>query len=194
MNIKHAVGGMKRLAVRNWFYLTRSFNPWWFVDERMAQDFDLLVMSPGGAGTTLLMTEIRNHRKINCIADTDGYKHLPFSSTKLAALLKNKKVVYIYDDPLRVTQSIGRRGWLRIQGSKLQSTLCVVLPEGFQKKIFTKAVRRQILGFHSLKHDNLLLVKFDNLWNDLPIISKFLALDGKEFEIDFPPKKRRMSK
>ena len=184
---------IKRMLSRNSFYLRRAVNPWGMVNFDKAAALDVMVISPGGAGTTMLLSELRNVSAVNCISDTDFLKHLPYDRVLCNRLLEKTKVIFLYDDPKRVQLSIERRGWLRIQGSKLGSVLCVLLPEGYQKSIFQKAVERQINGFTSHAHPNLLITNFDTLWGDLDKISLFCDIQNTDFSANFPDRRERKS-
>ena len=184
---------LKRLLVRNVFYLIRSIDPWRLVDLSMARCLDVIVISPGGAGTTMLIGELNKYCKVNCISDTDYLKHLPYNRVRSEQLLTGTKIIYLHDDPSRVRASIERRGWLRVQGSKLGSTRCVLLPEGFQKSHFERRVVCQIAGFVSHKHRNLMVTSFNDLWNDLDCIAEFVGLQDTDFVQNFPDRRVRQS-
>lgn len=168
-------------------------NPWNVISISELDTIDVLVISPGGAGTTMLLGEIAKFKKTNCLGDTDGFKHLPYNAEYISRILKTKKIIYLYDRPERVVNSIAHRGWLRVQGSKLGSILCVFLPEGFQKRFFYSAVIRQINGYTSKVDEQLLILQFDHIWDSLEEISNFLEVDTSKFVFTFPPRKERKS-
>ncbi|MBI3333889.1 hypothetical protein HYZ97_00165, partial [Candidatus Pacearchaeota archaeon] len=70
------------------------------VQKKDLENLDVLVASCGGVGTSFFMRFLNRFKKVNCVNNCDGFKHLvappPVAQRKF-------KAVYIYGNPIDAT-------------------------------------------------------------------------------------------
>jgi len=155
-------------------------------------NIDVLVVSPGGVGTTFLMNHLSSYVKINSPSDVDGLKHAPIPYKEI--LDSGVKVIYMYGDPEDVYRSIKKRGWIVQQGVKLGSALCVMSFGVLQKWAFIRSVNKQKMNWISSKGIDVLQLSYEDIWSNVQTISYFLNISDPSFVTDFPERKKRTSK
>jgi hypothetical protein len=86
----------------------------------------LLVISPGGVGTSFLMQHlrrlaVRSGKILNNMHDTDGLKHMLFNNLTECKLqcFQPSAILYVFDHPAAVIHSHIRREWAAAQYTKL---------------------------------------------------------------------------
>ncbi|MEM7702943.1 MAG: hypothetical protein AAF251_13465 [Pseudomonadota bacterium] len=119
----------------------------------------MLVFSPGGVGTTLLIQELGRYVRVNRPHDRDGLKHLP-TPRNLPARVKVVFVTGAFDS---VCQSLERRGFLPGQLAKLGSPLGPLLPKARARAALRALVKRQKQAWSRLPPSQILFVDYDEL-------------------------------
>ena len=142
------------------------------------------IMSPGGVATTTLIEHIRSFRIINCPYDTDLLKH----DLKLLMKLKNAKVIYVYGEHQKIISSLKRRNYFDINCAKIG---IFKFSTSNNDKLFKKMCEEVLQNTKNKNH--VLCVSYEDLWDSTSEISKFLDLEGTDFEETFPAKRRRES-
>ena len=97
----------------------------------MGKDFDILLISPGGTGSTSGFKFFQERLGIqesamNNFGDHDGLKHLKYPSLQKKLLLCNiskKLIVYQFGSPMDAVFSLYRRGFAAAHFAKLDSPL-----------------------------------------------------------------------
>ncbi len=156
------------------------------------RNLEVLVVSPGGVATTFLLNYLNGFVSVNDPHDGDGLKHLP--GLPLMREGEGVKVLFISGDPNDVYASIKRRGWVEVQGAKLGSLMTVVLRGGFQKYMFIRSVKAQERRWRQCGVRDLLFIDYDEIWENVEKIGKFIGIDDEGFVKNFPPKRPRKSK
>lgn len=82
---------------------------------------DVLIMSPGGAGTTYFIQYIKQYTslKVNDYRDVDGLKHISMGHLNRLCDAQPQKIIYLFNDPALTVESIFRRGWQSYHAPKL---------------------------------------------------------------------------
>lgn len=175
--------GYARLALR------RRFLP----VARPEQRLRVLVVSPGGVATTTLIRHLRDFMPVNADDDADGLKHLPRPPGWLD---ERTKVLFVAGDAEVVRRSIGRRGWIAVQGAKLGSVLSVLLPSPLSDVAFERAVRSQARRWRRWgwgRREQILFLDYDEIWSRVAEIARFLEIGDPGFSEEFPQRRRRIS-
>jgi hypothetical protein len=152
----------------------------------------ILIISPGGVATTMLLDSIGRHVRTNCRDDTDGLKHLPFPPQWLKA--SGQKVIFVSGDIESIRGSLERRGWLEIQGAKLGSIGAAVFPAQLARIFFKLAVRRQICRWRAWcaqEKDQGLFIQFSQIWSSVERIAEFCGIEDPGFADSFPEERER---
>lgn len=84
----------------------------------LRNNLDVLVVSCGGAGTTLLIKSLKPYLRVNHPRDIDLCKHMPVPPLRLYG--PTVKVIYVFDDPVTMLTSLFRRKYHPLQAIKLQ--------------------------------------------------------------------------
>jgi hypothetical protein len=151
--------------------------------------FSFLVISPGGAGTTMLLKHLSRFASVQSPHDRDGWKHLPQVPSGI-------KVLFLYSEPLASARSLRRRGMLFSQSAKLGCVVCAFLPSILVEKLIQRTMRAQIeryLHAEMKEPGRILCIPYEQLWQRVVDISDFLGLEAKGFVEDFPVRKTRQS-
>ena len=147
---------------------------------------DVLVVGPGGSGSTELMKHISKYYVCNSPTDSDGLKHLPTPpSPKLA-----KKILFVYRDIEDIKASLSRRGIALFQLIKLW-------PPGISLRLADRIsleflIRRQALSFESEPRVATLFVHYKDLFESGQQISKFLGNKEVEVFVETFPRRRTL--
>lgn len=160
---------------------------------------DTLVCSFGGAGTTLLLEFLANHRATNDPHDGDGLKHLPVPPV---GLNRRIRCIYVFADPILAAVSLFNRGMQHAQSVKLlrhRHDLSPI-PEGMALEAYARAGADR---FHFEAHfENwhrqhvihpTLFVRYETLWGNLDAIADFLELQPGTIT-GFPERQERASR
>lgn len=83
----------------------------------LPKSVDVLIVSPGGVATTMLIEFVQKFAKTNDHTDKDGFKHIPVPPISFNSKLR---CIYIYGDPELATVSLFRRNFGRPQSKKLK--------------------------------------------------------------------------
>lgn len=150
---------------------------------------EFLVVSPGGVATTMLIDYLSHYVSLNDKDDEDGLKHIPNLPRSIG---DSVKTIYVYGDSEDIYESIRRRGWVDLQGAKLGCPLCVLSRGHLQKKLFQRAVDRQIYYFLNVKK-NVMALRYEDIWDSTEEIRSYLGIEAPEFVESFPPRKQRSS-
>lgn len=147
----------------------------------------IIVVSPGGVGTTFVIKHIARFAKVNDPYDRDDLKHLP---SPPYVVEPEPKVLFISGDPNRSMQSIIRRGWFQIQAAKLGGVLSVLLPDStFTRRAYLQCLKRQQHKWAGYR-GRILFVDFEDLWERATEIQEFLGMP-KDFADTFPERRGR---
>ena len=157
---------------------------------KAGRGLEVAVVSPGGVGTSMLIDHIGKYRRVNCNDDRDHLKHAPRLPKRLADELK---VLFVHGDVDDIVRSIRRRGWIPRHGSKLGSIGSVLGLGEARPRALRRAVVRQIDWFKSHPHPNLLLIRYDELWDRTERLAEFLEISDPSFVAAFPPRRPRTS-
>jgi hypothetical protein len=155
---------------------------------RGLDQIDAAVISPGGVGTTMLIDHLGKYLRVNCADDGDHLKHVPRLPRRIPDGLK---VVFVHGDVDEIVASIERRGWVPRHGSKFGSVSSVILTGRMRRDALRRAVKRQIDWFLRLQRPNLLLLRYEELWDRRDEIAEFMGISDTSFSREFPPRKSR---
>lgn len=149
-----------------------------------------LIISPGGVGTTFLLEWCRKFTDVNCPYDTDGLKHL---STPKGV---ERPIIFIYGDPVEITDSISRRGWLKHQARKISCCGAGKLPDTMLRILFPLLVNRQIAHYRKAANHNrnILILSYDDIWRRKGLIAEHLNIADNTFLSSFPRKRKRSAR
>ena len=148
-----------------------------------------IVISPGGVGTTFLMTHLSGYIDLNDPDDKDWLKHLP----TLPKRLSGQKVLYIYGDTTQILSSLRRRGYDRIQSAKLGCVLCQLLPQRLLSERLGRVVQNQMSHFQQCNTPSVFKIRYDDIWDSKDTIAAFFEIGCPTFLTNFPPKKKRLT-
>ena len=156
------------------------------LDGELPVRFDVLVVGPGGSGSTELIEHISKYYICNSPTDSDGLKHLPAPPSLDLA----KKVLFVHGEVQAIKSSLSRRGILLIQLIKLWPT---GLTHKFRDRISLEYLAR--LQSNSFEKDSgfeTLFIHYNELFESGQRISEFLGnKDG--FVETFPIRRSRKS-
>ena len=148
-------------------------------------NIDLLVVSPGGVATTTLINYFKLYKKVNDENDGDGYKHL----NKFPSIAKvDLKILYIYGNYEKIYNSLKRRNIFQSQMVKLGCPLCYLLRGVVEKFFFKICIDKQIKEFR--EKNNVYTLKFENIWENLEELKRFLEIENDDFIKNFPQKNK----
>ena len=147
---------------------------------------DVLVVGPGGSGSTELIEHISKYYFCNSPADSDGLKHLPTPPSLKVA----EKILFVHSEVEDIKNSLSRRGTLLIQLVKLWPP---GLPLKFKDRISLKYLAGlQATTFEKDSRFETLFVHYNDLFESGQRISEFLGnKDG--FVETFPKRRSRKS-
>ena len=157
---------------------------WKLGSRRLKNPPSVLIVSPGGVASTLVIQQLAPYVDVNSASDRDGLKHLPRRPNNPV------RVLLITGDASAITASLSRRGYLGIHCSKFGNLLGVLAPLRTQEAIFRREIRQQRKSFSRSRHPTL-VIEYDELWDDIGRIASFLSLEDTSFCEDFPAKTKR---
>jgi len=152
-------------------------------------NLDVLVVSPGGVGTTALIDHCKNYLTINDRDNLDGLKHKikPFKNFK-----KELKVIYIDGDSLDIYYSLKRRDYFQTQLLNFESLLGVISSRLVGVKKFEKLLKLHKQNWCNMTHENILFLNYENLFESSKKINSFLNIQESHFVETFPKRKKRI--
>ncbi|WP_412507234.1 hypothetical protein [Roseovarius sp. SYSU LYC5161] len=162
-------------------------------NNRDVGDIDVVICSPGGVATTMLLEHLACFVRTNDKDDRDTLKHVPDPELLLSDPKFQGRILYIYGDIDSTVASIERRGWIRIQGAKLGSMSAVILSHTASRHAFENAVAAQIQTFLGCKDPRLMTMRFEAIWENTERLSDFLGIEDPKFLEKFPQRKRRQT-
>lgn len=156
------------------------------------QALDIVVVSPGGVGTTFLMEHLAKYKRLNGTYGGDWLKHMP-RPPRLDREADNVKFIFVYGDPDDIEASLRNRGWLNRQGAKLGSVSAVLLTGAAKSDAFKRAVRKQIRNWTKPLSAPVLQIQYAEIWSRLDEIAEFVGVADTDFIDTFPERKPRTS-
>lgn len=172
--------------------LVRSFvEP--FSQRVLPDDIEVLIVSPGGVGTTFFIEYIMKFKRTNDPYDRDRLKHLCRPPNSILQL-GDCRVIMITGDEEDIYASLKRRGWDRIQSARLGSPVGVIGPAELAKNAFKKAVKNQAESWGNAGLNLYLVVRYEDLWDKVDEVARFLEIEDPSFAKNFPERKNRLSK
>ncbi|WP_319530962.1 hypothetical protein [uncultured Cohaesibacter sp.] len=158
----------------------------------MPDDLDVLIVSPGGVATSMLMAQVARYKRINDPHDRDGLKHLP-RPPRWAPRQKPQTTVFVYGSQEEASASILRRGWLEFQAAKLACPLATISSGKKALQSYKQAIREQRRAWQSEmdKGDDVLCLRYDEIWNRLPEVARHIGIEDPDFVTSFPPRRKR---
>lgn len=146
--------------------------------------YDVVVVSPGGVGTTELIRSLRQIIRCNEADDRDGLKHIPDPDL----LPAKQRIIFVFDSPEKIVLSLRARKLLIPQRFKLQVS---VLGSSEYFLSLNELVVAQIGRFQDRRRT--LLIHYDNLFESKDQIADFLDLPSQVVAAALPQRKPRTS-
>jgi len=170
-----------------------------YIKRFVSVDFDVVVTSYGGVGTTFIIDFIKQHYRINDKDDKDKLKHLPYPPLSIN---NNQKFIYLFGDPLMAAVSLFRRNLqyshskkiirgLRNRQQPIPATMTIeqFASGGVDRFYFQEHFSN---WYKSLHTNPVLFLRYETLYDNLEKIFDFLDLP-RELVTMFPPFKTRES-
>ncbi len=159
-----------------------------------APDLDRLdawIVSPGGVATTALLRHCERFLRVNDAADRDGLKHWP----RPPPALRRHPIPTLFVSGRRDTiiASLERRHWLQNQALKLGSFRAIAPFESVIRAGLGSAIDRQRRAWAGSSLANVRVVDHEELWQRIPEIAAFLAIEDRAFVDEFPERRARRS-
>lgn len=153
-------------------------------------NLDVLVVSPGGVGTTVLIDHISNFKKINDRDNADGLKHKfkPYNG-KVDAL----KIIYIFGNYKSIYKSLKRREYFQTQMLHFESILGTLSSKLISLNYFKKLAIAHKKNWMEAGNIEILFIDYEDLFESKMEIKKFLNISEKDFLVNFPIRKTRLS-
>ena len=141
-----------------------------------------LIISGGGVATTTLSKHLRQFVSVNSPADSDGLKHMQRIPRRWA---RSSKVLFLWGEPSGQVQSIQRRGFLRIQLSKLQGFSGFFVKESDLPERLEAAIRKQAQNMARLQPEVMLLT-YPEFFTQGHEVANFLGISDARFLETWP--------
>lgn len=154
------------------------------MDGGSATKLDVLVVGPGGSGSSELIRHISKFFECNSLSDRDGLKHLPYPPKNGLA----KKIIFVYNDLTHVRQSLARREFTLLQVLKLRPPGSPFGNRNYWNLGFL--VEMQERRFRPYSDIDTLFIHYNELFESAEVVSEFLGRT-ENFVETFP--KRRVS-
>jgi hypothetical protein len=89
------------------------------INKDSFKEYDVLIVSSGGAGCTYLNEQISKFFNTNPTNNSDNLKHLHCPKSHLLNYNKINKIIFLYNDPLLSILSHFRNGWAEMQHKQI---------------------------------------------------------------------------
>lgn len=163
-------------------------------------ELELLVISPGGVGSTFLIEFLGRFVRTNSPSDCDALKHAPVPPLSLNPGLR---IIYVFGDPLLATISLFRRGYHAVQSRKMQRGAWRDGPSIHWNASLEEYAAAGRDGFAYERHwrnyarkyltNPTLFVRYECVWNHLPELLHFAGI-ARSRAGEFPrPRERAAS-
>jgi len=119
--------------------------------------------------------------------DKDGLKHVPYPAKTLA----KSRILYLYDSPEIVCESLCRRGLDLVQALKLKASISILWDRGSIREELLFAIHEQIKLFKGCDFGTLLCIEYNDIWECKRDIAKHFGIVDPAFVENFPPRKPR---
>jgi hypothetical protein len=166
--------------------ITRTFRRK-FVLPAVPAETQVLVVSPGGVGTTMMLEHLQRFVRVNDPFDRDGLKHLP-RPPKFRS--EQTRTIFLFGQPDDIFDSLNRRGWVEGLGSLFGSFATVLSGPRGKRERFAAALARQREAW-SAHRGAIMFIDYGELWDRLPELERFLELEVTDFLRTFPPRRSR---
>lgn len=136
----------------------------------------------------MLARHIQIFASSNDPSDKDGLKHLPVPP------LDFHKILFIHGNLRDAATSVVRRGLAERQIAKLGGIAPLLLPKKIRPKLLSRLMSQQVARYEALSRSDpsrVLVIHFDELWDSLHKIAKFLGVSNRRFVSTFPEKRER---
>lgn len=151
--------------------------------------YEVLVVSSGGSGCTFINEKISKHLpelSTNPTDNVDNFKHLYSPHSHLMHYNKFKKIIFVYNDPLKSILSHFRRGWAVMQHKQIAPISEHIDYDLLESKesYFNYVVNQKKDGFGVINHakrwlnyDQCLFVDLREAKTTSRRISEYLGID-----------------
>ena len=146
---------------------------------------EVMVVTPGGAGSTTLIAHIGKFKSVNDCNDADGLKHMLFPPRWLRSD-SDVRVIFVDRSPDKIVASLERRGFLYEQLAKLGSIRGCLTSVPKARLQMMAALDCQKQNWRDAKLKNVMYVEYDELWQSTDRIAAFLGTTDVRFVSDFP--------
>ncbi len=157
------------------------------------EQLDAWVVSPGGVGTTALMSHVAAFLRVNELDDNDGLKHWPRPPLRRIEM-SGTKVLFVTGDPAVICRSIKRRRWTATQAMKLGSLSAPLLSGWRQLRALHDAVEAQRKSWLALTSDRFRAIDYEAIWDSADMLADFFGVEDPAFVKDFPRRRSRLSR
>jgi hypothetical protein len=158
-----------------------------FVLPAVPANTQVLVVSPGGVGTTMVLEHLQRFVRVNDPLDRDGLKHLPRPPKFRDA---QTRTIFLSGSPDDIFDSLNRRGWVEGHGSLFGSFATVLSGPRRKRERFAAALARQREAW-SAHRGAIMFIDYGELWDRLPELERFLELEMTDFLRTFPQRRQR---
>lgn len=158
-----------------------------FMLPAVPAETQVLVVSPGGVGTTMVLEHLQRFVRVNDPHDRDGLKHLPRPPKFHSA---RTRTIFISGPSDDIFDSLNRRGWVEGHGSLFGSFATVLSGPQRKRERFAAALARQREAWSDHRGE-IIFIDYGELWERLPELERFLALEHSDFVRTFPPRRQR---
>lgn len=179
---------------------------------RRNKQVDLLVVSPGGAGTTFVLEFFGQHMRTNYAkSEWDGLKHINRPDHPILRDCRVKRCLYLYAEPVQTVLSLFRRDFQTAMAYKTTAQFGSVWDyrRGIKRALsgaplaFEDYLRSGVDAFGLEAHFSawtrpenppfpILCQKYETLFDHLDELLEFSGIPAEHFA-DFPAKKERNS-
>jgi len=157
-------------------------------DYVVPREIEVLIVSPGGVASTLLIEQIGRFLATNDAGDADGLKH----RIRPPREMEGRRAVLLTGDPDSIWRSLTRRDYQDAQAIRLGLPSYFWSPLQRQERMLKQAVLTQRERWGAVG-PAVVTTTFDRLWDDLPRIADHLDLQDTDFIARFPPRRERSS-
>ncbi len=149
---------------------------------------EVLIISPGGVASTMLIEHVGKFKVVNSAGDNDGLKHLlrpPDQELDIPVLL-------VTGDTDSIIDSLEHRGYLKANAVKLGSRSFFLVPHFLRRTTMRRAINSQKKNWIT-SSNSVLVVEYKGLWDRKKDIALHLGIGNGDFVSTFPTYKNRES-